>query len=423
MADTGGGIRGFADDEVNDEQSGQGRPHDAARPRIRMLDIHALLAVPSAQWLIEGIMLVGTLVGLIGKPGSWKTFLALDWALSIATGELWNGRALLRGPVVYIAAEGANGIRKRVRAWCQFHGLDPAEVLDKRIFVIDHPVPFLDATHVEVLIQTIRDRVPGVALVVVDTLARCFVGGEENSAGEMGMFVDALDSIKSATGSTVLVVHHRGRTGENPRGSSAFDAALDTVVDSTASGTAVSVTCLKQKDEAPFDEIRLIGTEVELRDDASLQAETSCVLVSEVSEKCAHNSHTERQSAERAVCRAAWEVGENSEIASPTLVERSGLAPSTAYRVLNDLIAKDYFELVRETKPRIVRLTKQGVEFSRSQFSPIPTPGEEKSGTHIPNSHDEAPPKGASAENGKSRATPTKSRSERKTKDAEAAHA
>ena len=45
-------------------------------------------------------------------------------------------------------------------------------------------------------IQALR-TVP--ALIVIDALARCFVGGEENFAREMGEFVDGLAWMRSQT--------------------------------------------------------------------------------------------------------------------------------------------------------------------------------------------------------------------------------
>jgi RecA-family ATPase len=65
-------------------------------------------------------------------------------------------------------------------------------------------------------------------LAVVDTLARCFVGGEENSARDMGRFVAAADRLRTATGAAALLLHHVSRHGGAIRGSTALPGALDT---------------------------------------------------------------------------------------------------------------------------------------------------------------------------------------------------
>ena len=51
-------------------------------------------------------------------PASFKSFLAIDWALSVAHGRDWNGRPTAQGAVVYLAMEGQAGI-----AGGQKHGI------------------------------------------------------------------------------------------------------------------------------------------------------------------------------------------------------------------------------------------------------------------------------------------------------------
>jgi RecA/RadA recombinase len=58
---------------------------------------------------------------IYGKPGAFKSFLAMHLALCVAVGRPWAGRAVTKAPVIYIGAEGAAGLRKRkagyVKAW------------------------------------------------------------------------------------------------------------------------------------------------------------------------------------------------------------------------------------------------------------------------------------------------------------------
>ena len=66
----------------------------------------------------------------------------------------------------------------------------------------------------------------GAGLLVLDTRARCTLGLEENSATEQGLAVDSADSIRAAAACTVWGIHHTGRNGSNPRGSTAWDGAV-----------------------------------------------------------------------------------------------------------------------------------------------------------------------------------------------------
>jgi putative DNA primase/helicase len=51
---------------------------------------------------------------LYGGPSTVKAFVLLDLLACIARGGFWGGREVKQCPVVYIAAEGSAGIKKRI---------------------------------------------------------------------------------------------------------------------------------------------------------------------------------------------------------------------------------------------------------------------------------------------------------------------
>ena len=67
------------------------------------------------------------LVVLFGASGTFKSFLAIDMALHIAHGLPWLGRKTAAGSVVYVAAEGAGGLRKRLAAYARHHSISLAD--------------------------------------------------------------------------------------------------------------------------------------------------------------------------------------------------------------------------------------------------------------------------------------------------------
>src|SRR4030095_2900240 len=91
--------------------------------RFKLHSVPELCGLPAPDWLIQGILALGVMAGLYGPSGHGKSFVALAWALCIATGRDWFGRATSQGPVIYVAAEGGRSIRKRVQAWMNDHGL------------------------------------------------------------------------------------------------------------------------------------------------------------------------------------------------------------------------------------------------------------------------------------------------------------
>ena len=110
-------------------------------------------------------------------------------------------------------------------------------------------------------------------LVIVDTLARCLGGGDENSARDMGAAITSLDHVRHAFGCAVLVLHHTGHSNEHrERGSSALRAAADTLIIGAKTDDVMTLRCEKQRNAEPFEDIavRLVPVDI--------GGETSCVI-------------------------------------------------------------------------------------------------------------------------------------------------
>ncbi len=76
--------------------------------RLAALDIDQIKNMPDPVWLVEKMVIEQALGFIYGRPGCLKTFIALDLALSYATGRAqWWDRAVQRGgAVIYICNEG-----------------------------------------------------------------------------------------------------------------------------------------------------------------------------------------------------------------------------------------------------------------------------------------------------------------------------
>jgi hypothetical protein len=254
------------------------RMDQGAGSRYRLHGLKELRALPPLSWLVRGVMECASFVVLYGNPGTFKTFLALAWALSISEGRDWLGRKVKPGPVVYVCAEGGRGVGRRVEAWLKNEGLEDAP----QAFFVLNPVEVKDANVRGVLVKEIEKVAPNPALIVFDTLNRCF-SGEENSATEMGVLIRAAQTFQEK-GTTVVFIHHAGKPRDfsesRERGSSALRAAADTMIKIEADGDRVTVICDKQKDAEPFKKIALAVEIITLGyDDEEGESITSCVLV------------------------------------------------------------------------------------------------------------------------------------------------
>lgn len=227
--------------------------------------------MPPPTWLVEGVIPEGGFVTLYAPPEHYKSFLALDLALSVASGRPWQGKAIKEGGgfVIYIAAEGVSGLGKRALAWFGHHGVDPEEPdiawLTESLAITVESDALMDLlTRIE---QEVR-RPP--IMVVVDTLARCF-DGEESETGDMSRFVAGIDVLRKKFKCAVLIIHHTRLDGTRERGNTALRAASDAMLAIERDGQTMTVSCGKMKDAEHFEDIGMQLRPVEGTD--------SCVLV------------------------------------------------------------------------------------------------------------------------------------------------
>lgn len=247
---------------------------------LQLYSTMELLELPPPTWLIEGIIPAGGLIGLYGAPGSCKSFVAVDWAMSVAYGVPWQGRASSFGFVLYISAEGGTGIGKRAKAWLHTRNLLDMPNTMNMGWLTQAISIYGDSNDLDTLLLRIErelDQYP--TLVVIDTLARC-LDGDENLQLDMGRFVKGADRLRTELGATVLVVHHTRKDGETERGSTAFRGAADAMLEVKKEGKegeqpTITVSCNKQKDAEEFESIRLLLKPI--------PETASCVLVGEAS--------------------------------------------------------------------------------------------------------------------------------------------
>lgn len=72
-----------------------------------------LRRMTEARWLIDGVLQQDSTALVFGEPGTFKSFMAMDMAVAIASGQPWQGRQTERAFVIYLAAEGGDAIHLR----------------------------------------------------------------------------------------------------------------------------------------------------------------------------------------------------------------------------------------------------------------------------------------------------------------------
>jgi RecA-family ATPase len=204
------------------------------KPRFKLLTRAELHAMPDPEWIVPEVLAADSFAVLYGAPGAAKSFMALDLACSIASGHIFHGAVVKRGQVLVSVGEGLRGMKWREEAWTLAHHEADTEALDRNLHILPRAVHLLEEKEADMFINTAeyiaQTSSEPLRLVIIDTLARAMVGGDENSAKDMGMAVDVCERIRRATGATVLAVHHSGVEGTRERGSTSLRGAADTSI-------------------------------------------------------------------------------------------------------------------------------------------------------------------------------------------------
>lgn len=258
---------------------------EVAELEAKLLDTEALDDLPDPRWLIAGWLEMDTIARMVGKSRHGKSFVALDMAACIGGGLEWHGARVLKGEVIYMAAEGAYGMKKRVRAWETAHGRRM-----RGVYLLPEALQ-VRSRDWDVLCELAKRRKP--KLIILDTQARVTVGLEENSAMDMGHLVNQMEQLRQMSGACVMAVHHLGHSGREGRGSTAVVGAVtsEVLVAREESGPEsedgspgvegpriIKVECVKQKN-AEDGEIRFFEMrQVDLGFDADDNPVTSAVI-------------------------------------------------------------------------------------------------------------------------------------------------
>jgi hypothetical protein len=207
------------------------------------------------EWLVEKVIPRRGFIALYGPPGSFKSFIALDLAAAIARGAPWMGQQATpsdNGAVVYIAGEGHGGIGARIKACRIHHQIDQGIP----IYILRHQINLRSSTEdinslMLAVAELVETRQLKIDLLVIDTLARAFGGGNENSSEDMGAFITSCGHLQQVFEAALLVIHHSGKDqAKGLRGHSSLLGAVDTELellrfDDQPRGV---VTISKQKD-------------------------------------------------------------------------------------------------------------------------------------------------------------------------------
>jgi hypothetical protein len=259
-----------------------GRHRQTAR-RWHLRTIKEVKHAPVQLDLVRGLFPAGPSIVLVyGESSVGKSFWVSSVAFAVALAERWNNRRTRKTGVVYISSEGRMGLR--IQAYEKAHGVSlddaPFRLLETGLDLSD-----ANCRDIDLLIEAVHELDIPVGVLVIDTLARNFGGGDPDKSGDMSTFVEACGRFARAFDAVVIAVHHPGKdTTKGPRNSYALTAGVDAQIVIKAEGDVRLVEVQKQRDgkTETAEAFRLDVVDLGPHPDPDADADerlTSCVAV------------------------------------------------------------------------------------------------------------------------------------------------
>lgn len=159
---------------------------------------------PPPRWIVEGFLEEGEIIVLSGDPGSCKSFLAIDLARCIVSGQSWLNRWVAKGTVLYLDEENPERLPfKRLKALSMAN-----EDRGRLLYATRQGVAVDDPGTAKALRALVEEHKP--KLVIVDTAYAASAMESVNDNQEVVRFFRALRLL----GCAVLVIgHNRKRQG------------------------------------------------------------------------------------------------------------------------------------------------------------------------------------------------------------------
>lgn len=243
------------------------------RKRFEPISAFKFATLECCAWVIKNIIPEAELIVIYGPSQSGKTFLTLDLLMSVVRGLDWFGNKTTKGRVVYIGAESAYGVKKRLYAYASHHQIS-LEGLE--FDVIPDCPDLLSPTDVQALVQQIGHC----KVVVIDTFSRVIPGGSDSDGEDVGLAIAACQKLHELTKAVVILIHHTGHNQERARGWSGLKAAVDTEISIEALDNRQHVaTITKQKDGEAGQRFGFTLDQIVLGQDEDGENITSCVVV------------------------------------------------------------------------------------------------------------------------------------------------
>jgi hypothetical protein len=197
------------------------------KEEIESIDALTIASSDKARdWLIAGIVPLGSVTLLAAAGGTGKTTLLYNWALHVGLGTPWSGRRCMKGRCLLISADEplTDTAEKLSVIGYQDAGLEPGDISFWETWRF---------AHMKQLEDYIRKERP--SLVMIDSLTACLAGMNVDLAkSSAGDAIYGLRDMANTYRCSIVILHHLNKSG-GLRDSTSFVDNVSEVVKLTRS--------------------------------------------------------------------------------------------------------------------------------------------------------------------------------------------
>ena len=204
------------------------------------------------KFVVQHLFEQNALSIIFGPSMSYKSFVTIDLACSVAAGLPFHGHKTKKMAVVYVAGEGRAGVGNRIAAWEKENG---NSMDDHEFYITDKSVQFLNDGSAEMLAEDIEKFLKKCQLplgfVFIDTISRNLGDGDESNARDVAKFLDIIDThLRYKFQTNVCCVGHSGLDAGRIRGSTAWLCGMDQLYETVKRGVSgmIELKCHKMKE-------------------------------------------------------------------------------------------------------------------------------------------------------------------------------
>jgi AAA domain len=291
----------------------------------RVVDVGKLGEIPPPAPLVEGWLFRDSVAWLHGKPGHFKTFVAVDLACCVAAGVPWHGREVKQGTVLYVAAEGVSGMADRIDAWGK---ADPTEPVPSKIKFLTVPVQMMQPLDLATFAMVAKVLQP--IVIVIDTRGAPWGRMRTHRATWAGLWMRSKIFGCSAARASWLSITSLG-TLRIYGGSTALEGGADSILQVSRHGYALDLSNPKQKNAPEMAVMRLhlhfVGKSAVVSDLPGVSNDLE-------------NGSLSLTASEEAILKVMRLDSATSEVSKSEPFATCAMIKGTFYRSLNSLIRK-----------------------------------------------------------------------------------